>query len=130
MNDWIGAENVSLTWTDIQGKALELKQGASQAVFTASKGWLEKFLKTTQLSLQRRITFSQKMHQNQVPKVSGFIMKIPVGNMEDTPVMRYCTPELIIEQNPMKALHTIKEQQHYILPKGSTKFWVMRESSR
>lgn len=60
--EWVNslrAVNLRVTHTDIQIKALELNQSMSQADFTASRGWLEKFLKRNHLSLCRRMTVSE-----------------------------------------------------------------------
>ena len=50
--EWIEslrAENLKVTRAAIQQKALELYQGAGEAEFVVSKGWLEKFLNRNHL---------------------------------------------------------------------------------
>ena len=74
---WINSlrmENLKVSCCSIQSKALELARESGDQDFSASRGWLEKFFKRHHLSLHRRTTVSQRLPQDLVPKVIGFIM--------------------------------------------------------
>ena len=46
---------------------------AAQASFTASRGWLEKFMKRNCLSLQRKTTTAQKDPSHMIDKLVAYI---------------------------------------------------------
>ena len=66
--------------------------------FAASRGWLENFCKRNNFSLRRKTTVSQRLPQELIPKVTGFIMHTrhlryikqyplgAIGNMDETPL--------------------------------------------
>ena len=109
--------HLRVTRTQIQRKALELSQGnqtkqayqyavmtlyfsyaSLDADFTASHGWLERFLGRHSLSLRRKTTVSRRLSRDLVPKVTAFIIKTRrlrmkkkyslslIGNMDETPL--------------------------------------------
>jgi hypothetical protein len=60
----------------IRRKATEMfgdVQDATRATFKASRGWLEKFMKRSNLSLRRRTTAAQKTPDMMVDKIVSFI---------------------------------------------------------
>ena len=77
-------------------KALELHQDDDE--FTASQGWLEKFMKCHDFTLKRRTTAGQKLLQDHVLKISSYLMRVrkmrhihkyalsSIGNMDETPL--------------------------------------------
>ena len=96
--DSLRMENLKVSCSSIQSKALELARERGDQDFSASRGWLEKFFKRHHLSLHRRTTVSQRLPQDLVPKVTGFIMATrhlchinsyplgPIGNVDETPL--------------------------------------------
>ena len=77
--DEMQSNNLRVTWSSIQRKALELRQGEEeQPDFNASRGWLEKFMCRHGLSLRRKTSVSQKLPGDLIPKVMcmGFIYAI------------------------------------------------------
>ena len=95
--DYLRANNLRITCSDIQQKAAELGESECEG-FKVSRGWLEKFFKRNGLSLCRRTTVSQQLPQNLIPKITSFIVKIrrlrhemkyplsSIGNMDETPL--------------------------------------------
>ena len=96
---WIDGQrscHLRVTRSDIQRKAVELYQGES--AFSASRGWLEKFLSRNHFSLRRRTTVSQSLPDQLVNKVSNFVLHVrklrhihqyplsAIGNMDETPL--------------------------------------------
>lgn len=97
--DWIDSYrscHFRVTRSAIQRKALELYDGDTE--FTASRGWLERFLTRHGYSLRRRTTVSQSLPNQLVNKVSSFILHVrklrqhhqyalsAIGNMDETPL--------------------------------------------
>ena len=90
------AQNLRITRSNVQSKALELAQAQGED-FRASNGWLQKFLKRHSFSLRRR-TMGQRLPQNLITKVVGFIMSTRklrhsknyplslISNMDETPL--------------------------------------------
>ena len=88
--------NCRVTRGAIQQKALELHQDDDE--FTASWGWLEKFMKCHDFSLRRRTTVGQKLPQDHVLKIVSYLMRVrkmchihkyalsSIGNMDETPL--------------------------------------------
>ncbi len=86
------AQNARVTRSSVQMKALELAHQdcrhfnffflcfslftllLGDVDFRASDGWLQKFLQRQHFSLRRKTTVSQRLPQDLVPKVTGFIM--------------------------------------------------------
>ena len=96
---WIDSQrsgHLRVTRSSIQRKALELYHGEGD--FSASRGWIEKFLKRNGFSLRRRTTVSQRLPQDLIPKVSSFVLRVrklrlqhqyalsAIGNMDETPL--------------------------------------------
>ena len=91
------AQNLRVTRSNVQSKALELTQARGED-FRASDGWLQKFLKRHSFSLRRRTTVGQRLPQDLITKVVGFIMSTRklrhskdyplslIGNMDETPL--------------------------------------------
>ena len=44
--------------------------------FSASRGWIENFLKRNGFSLWRRTTVSKRLPQDLIPKVSSFVVRV------------------------------------------------------
>ena len=96
--DSLRMENLKVSCSSIQSKALELARESGDQDLSASRGWLEKLFKRHHLSLRRRTTVSQRLPQDLVPKVIGFIMATrrlchinsyplgSIGNMDETPL--------------------------------------------
>ena len=94
--DSLRSDHIRVTRSAIQRKALELYNG--EACFTASRGWLENFLKRKGFSLRRKTSTSQQLPRDLIPKVSSFILRIRkfrldknyplgmIGNMDETPL--------------------------------------------
>ena len=92
------AQNLRVTRSNVQSKALELAQAEGTEDFHASDGWLQKFLKRHSFSLRRRTTVGQRLPQDLITKVVGFIMSTRklrhskdyplsfIGNMDETPL--------------------------------------------
>ena len=90
------SRHLRVTRTTIQKKALNLYGGDDR--FSASRGWLENFLRRNGFSLRRRTTVSQRLPQDLIPKVSSFILHVrklrllknyqlsSIGNMDETPL--------------------------------------------
>ena len=90
------SRHLRVTRTTIQKKALDLCGGDDG--FSASRGWLENFLRRNGFSLRRRTTVSQRLPQDFIPKVSSFILHVrklrlvknyqlsSIGNMDETPL--------------------------------------------
>ena len=83
--EWIESlrrQHLRVTCTAIQKKAISMNEvrdhadGEASQTFAASRGWLEKFLKRQALTLRRRTTVSQRLPQDLVPRVVGFVMHI------------------------------------------------------
>ena len=69
------SQNLRVTRRAIQMKALEIHDQSDAACdFIASRGWLEKFFHLHGLSLRRRITITQRLPRDLVPKVVSFVM--------------------------------------------------------
>ena len=80
----------------IQQKALELHQVDDE--FTASQGWLEKFMKHHKFTLRRITTLGQKLPQDHILKIVSYLMRVrkmrhmhkyalsSIGNMDATPL--------------------------------------------
>ena len=68
------AQNLRVTRSNIQSKALELARVYGSVEFGATTGWISKFLKRHNFSLRRKTTVSQRLPQDLITKVSGFIM--------------------------------------------------------
>lgn len=94
--DWRAAiHHLRVTRAAIQHKTLPLHQSDDYA---ASRGWLENFLKQNNFSLWRRTTVSQQLPQDQISKVSTFVLRVRkmwllrqypmscTGNMDVTPL--------------------------------------------
>ena len=91
------AHNLRVTRSNIQSKTLELTQARGED-FRASDGWLQKFLKRHSFSLRRRTTVGQRLPQDLITKVVGFIMSTwklrhskdyplsLIGNMDEMPL--------------------------------------------
>ena len=62
------SRHLRVTRTTIQKKALNLYGGDDG--FSASRGWLENFLRRNGFSLRRRTTVSQRLPLDLIPKVS------------------------------------------------------------
>lgn len=89
-------ENLRITCSAIQRRALELAQEQGNEEFLASRGWLQKFFKRYCLSIRRRTTVSQRLPAELVPRVVSFIIKTRklrmmrnyslsnIGNMDET----------------------------------------------
>ena len=85
-----------ITCSNVQSKALKLTQARGD--FCASDGWLQKFLKRHSFSLCRRTTVDQRLPQDLITKVVGFIMTTRkfhrsnnyplslISNMDETPL--------------------------------------------
>ena len=76
LSAWIDSQrslHIRVTRSAIQLKARELYEGEEE--FSASRGWLEKFLKRKGFSL-RRTTVSQRLPEDSLSKVSSFILRI------------------------------------------------------
>jgi hypothetical protein len=102
LQEWIESlreKNLRVTRSSIMCKALELFQpNDSEQTFSASRGWLEKFLKRRCFTLRRRTTVSQRLPPDMIPKVAHFVIytrklllrhSYPlsmIGNMDETPV--------------------------------------------
>ena len=74
--EWIEelrGQHLWVTRSEIQHKATQLYQGSD---FTASRGWLEKFMKRFNFSLRRKTSVSQKLPQDLLEKVSTFILRV------------------------------------------------------
>lgn len=99
LTTWIDDQrsaHIRVTRSGIQRRALELYQGDGE--FSASRGWLENFLKRKGFSLRRRTTTSQRLPQDFIVKVSSFVLRIRrlriankyplamIGNMDETPL--------------------------------------------
>ena len=92
------AQNLHVTRSNVQSKALELTQARGEEDFRASDGWLQKFLKQYSFSLRRRTTVGQRLPQDLITKVVGFIMSTRklrhsknyplslIGNMDEMPL--------------------------------------------
>lgn len=96
---WINDQrslHIRVTRSSIQRKALELYDG--EEAFSASRGWLDNFLRRNGFSLRRRTTVSQRLPQDHITKVSSFVLRIRrlriqnryplamIGNMDETPL--------------------------------------------
>ena len=68
------AQNLRVTRSSVQSKALEFTQARRNEEFHASDGWLQKFLKRHSFCLRRRTTVGQRLPQDLITKVVGFIM--------------------------------------------------------
>ena len=89
------AQNLRVT-RNVQSQALELTQAWED--FRASDGWLQTFLKRHSFSLRRRTMVGQRLPQDLITKVVGFIMSTRklrhskdyplslIGNMDETPL--------------------------------------------
>ena len=96
--DALRAENLRITHSSVQRRAIELAQASGNEEFGASHGWLEKLFKRNCLSLHRGTTVSQEVPHDPVPKVTSFVMKTrklrdsncyalsSIGNMDETPL--------------------------------------------
>ena len=99
LSAWIDSQrslHIRVTRSAIQLKARELYEGEEE--FSASRGWLEKFLKRKGFSLRRRTTVSQRLPEDSLSKVSLFILRIRklkidnqyplsmIGNMDESPL--------------------------------------------
>ena len=92
------AQNLRVTRSNVQSKALEFAQAQGTEEFHASDGWLQKFLKRHSFSLHRRTTVGQSLPHDLITKVVGFIMSARkrrhsknyplsfIGNMDETPL--------------------------------------------
>ena len=92
------AQNLRVTRSSVQSKALEFTQARRNEEFHASDGWLQKFLKRHSFCLRRRTTVGQRLPQDLITKVVGFIMSTRrlrrsknyslsfIGNMDETPL--------------------------------------------
>ena len=65
------AQNLRVTHSNVQSKALELDQARGTEEFHASDGCLQKFLKRHSFSLHRRTTVGQRLPHNLITKVVG-----------------------------------------------------------
>ena len=96
--DFLRSKNARITCTSIQAKALELAQERGEETFSASRRWLQNFLKRHSFSVWRRTTVGQKLPQDLVDKVAGFVIRVRklrnqngyplfhIGNMDETAV--------------------------------------------
>ena len=88
-----------VTRSNVQSKALELAHVRGNEEFHASNGgWVDKFLKRNSFSLHRRTTVDQRLPQDLITMVVGFIMTTRrlcrsqnyplsfIGNMDETPL--------------------------------------------
>ena len=93
---WIESLRACITRSNVQSKALELTQARGD--FRASDGWLQKFLKRHSFSLRRRTMVDQRLPQDLITKVVGFVMTTRkfrylknyplslISNMDETPL--------------------------------------------
>ena len=84
--------------------------------FTASRGWIEKFISRNQLSLRKRTSMSQKLPQQLESKISSFYLqcakairigKYPlelIGNMDETPMWFDIVPQRSIAKKGSKSV--------------------------
>ena len=102
LEEWIEhlrAGNLRVTRISIQRKAMEIFQSSDRSHdFTASRGWLENFLKRKTFTLRRRTTVSQRLPPDLVPRVVCFVLTTrklfrknsyalsAIGNMDETPL--------------------------------------------
>ena len=86
------AHHLRVTRTMIQQKAIQLHAGEEE--FSASRGWLENFLRHHNFSLRRKTT-SQWLPQDMIAKVSTFVLRVrkmrllhqyPISCMDETPL--------------------------------------------
>ena len=69
-------DNQQVRRSSIQAKALELATSdGDEGSFSASRGWLDNFLRRQNLSQRRRTTVSQRLPRELVPMVVSFILK-------------------------------------------------------
>ncbi len=94
--------HLRVTRTAIQRNAVELYDGNGE--FTASRGWLEKFLKRNSFSLRRKTTVSQRLPQDQIPNVSLLLHSSceedenEYGNMDETPLWLDMPVDIIVSR--------------------------------
>ena len=68
------AQHLRVSRTMIQQKAIQLHFGEED--FSASRGWLENFLRRHNISLRRKTTVSQRLPEHMIAKVSSFVLRI------------------------------------------------------
>ena len=122
---WIDSQrscNLRVTRSAIQHKALELYEG--EAEFTASRGWLENFLKHNRYSLRRRTTVSQSLPNQLVQKFSSFALHVrklkhkhqyipnAIGNMDETPLWLDMPGDTTITR---KGEHTVYQFEQLVM---------------
>ena len=94
---WINslrALNLRVTRSNFHSKAIEFAQAHGNEEFTANNGWVDNFLRRHSFSLRRRTTVGQRLPQDLITKVVGFIMMARrlyyplslIGNMDETPL--------------------------------------------
>ena len=99
LTEWIEhqrAQHLWVTRTMIQQKAMQFHFGDEE--FSASRGWLENFLRRHNFSLRRKTTVSQRLPEHMIAKVSTFELRIRrmrllhqyplpcIGNNAETPL--------------------------------------------
>ena len=92
------AQNLRVTRSNVHSKALEFAEARGNEEFHASPGWVNNFLRRHSFSLRRRTTVGQRLPQDLITKVVGFIMTTRklrrskdyplsfIGNMDETPL--------------------------------------------
>ena len=125
LQDWIESlreKNIRVTRSSLMKKAAELFQATEteEIAFSASRGWLEKFLKHKESTLRHRTTVSQRLPSDLIPKVAHFVIyncnlmvrhSYPlsvIGNMDETPVWLACL-EILPLQDVVQGQYQCKQ---------------------
>lgn len=67
---------VMMKAVDIFTDCSDVKGEANQDVFTASRGWLERFFRRNNITIRRRTTIAQKLPAQVIPKLEHFILYV------------------------------------------------------
>ena len=134
------AQNLCVTRSNVESKALEITHAQGNAEFHTSQGCVDNFLRQQSFSLRRRTTVSQNLPQDLIDKVVGFIMMTQklrhrksyptssIGNMDEMPLWLDMPGETTITRTGDRSVpvrttgHAREGSQLFLLQ------WLMGES--